>query len=193
MIHEEPAATTTTEIKPIWKCQVKGCDFSAPPTSMGYNVLTGHLMHHAKQGVKKEDRGLRLVDEISGEVLAKTLSEAWDKGLLKTGGETASPVETSTDPPQERGDKPPSALRAKEEKKDEKEEDYTYPKPSSEGVFRYAITLPADAFTLFNLAKACGLEKDGEKPFDEWVWDCIQKRFEKDYRVQLVLAPMEVE
>ncbi len=59
------------------------------------------------------------------------------------------------------------------------------------GIFTYEITLPADAFTLYNLAKACGLEKDEEKLFDEWVWDCIRARFSKDYKQQLVLAPVE--
>lgn len=64
---------------------------------------------------------------------------------------------------------------------------------SSEGILTYTINLPADAFTLFNLAKFSGLEKDGQKPFDEWVWECIVKRFEKDYKKQLILAPIEEE
>jgi len=53
--------------------------------------------------------------------------------------------------------------------------------------------LPADAFTLFNLAKFSGLEKDGNKPFDEWVWDCITARFKYDYKRQLILAPLQEE
>ena len=59
------------------------------------------------------------------------------------------------------------------------------------GIFTYEMTLPADAFTLFNLAKACELETNKEKTFDEWVWDCITTRFSKDYKKQLVLAPVE--
>jgi len=59
------------------------------------------------------------------------------------------------------------------------------------GIFTYEMTLPADAFTLFNLAKACELETNKEKTFDEWVWDCITARFSKDYKKQLVLAPVE--
>ena len=60
------------------------------------------------------------------------------------------------------------------------------------GVFTYDITLPADAFTLFNLAKACGLEPNDKKLFDEWIWDCVRARFSKDYKKQLILAPVEV-
>lgn len=67
------------------------------------------------------------------------------------------------------------------------------PEVSSEGIFTYTISLPADAFTLFNLAKASGLEKDGGKPFDEFVWDCIRARFEYEYKCQLILAPIAKE
>lgn len=61
------------------------------------------------------------------------------------------------------------------------------------GDFTYEITLPADAFMLFNLAKACGLERNGNLLFDEWVWDCIKARFAKDYKKELVLAPVKKE
>ena len=65
----------------------------------------------------------------------------------------------------------------------------TTPQASSEGIFRYTITLPADAFTLFNLAKTCGLENDKDKIFDEWLWDCVRMRYKTDYKMRLVLAP----
>jgi len=75
---------------------------------------------------------------------------------------------------------------AKGEKEEEKEKEITTPQVSSDGFFRYTITLPADAFALFNMAKAAGREKDIS--FDVWVWDCIRKRFEKDYKLQVILA-----
>ena len=58
------------------------------------------------------------------------------------------------------------------------------------GLFRYTLTLPPEAFVFYNLAMAWKLEKDAEKTFDEWVFDCIDKRYVKDYRMQLVLAPI---
>ena len=59
------------------------------------------------------------------------------------------------------------------------------------GDFTYEITLPADAFMLFNLAKACGLEKNDDLLFDVWVWECIKARYAKDYKLELVLSPVE--
>jgi len=58
------------------------------------------------------------------------------------------------------------------------------------GIFSYEVTLPADAFMLYNLAKAFELEKN-ETSFDEWLWGCIKARYAKDYKKQLVLAPVE--
>lgn len=78
------------------------------------------------------------------------------------------------------------AAKAKEGEKEKLE-------VSSEGILTYSISLPADAFTLFNLAKFTGLEKDGQKLFDEWCWDCIVARFKYDYKRQLILAPIAEE
>jgi len=72
-----------------------------------------------------------------------------------------------------------------------KEGELKYPEASLDGIIRYTMTLPADAFAMFNMAKACGLEPDKEMPFDEWVFACIQKRYETDYKVQIVLAKLE--
>lgn len=111
-----------------------------------------------------EDRKIWLVDKDTGEQLTNQINVAKKMGLV-VGAE-------------EKG-------KGKEEVKE--------PEVSSEGIFRYTISLPADAFMLFNIAKSHGLEKDGGKPFDEWVWDCIKARFEKDYKMQLVLAPVAEE
>jgi len=41
---------------------------------------------------------------------------------------------------------------------------------TSEGLIEYALTLPATAFTLFDMAKSFGLVKDGAMTFDQWVY-----------------------
>lgn len=201
---QEAKATKGVEL--VWKCQVEGCTFSAPPTYEGYNKLTGHQLHHARQGVPKGKRGIRLVDKNSGAVFARTLNEARDKGFLEPTPAPGAivgvplPSEAAKEPPGEPLTKvePGAKVEAKVESPEEKPEkakegELTEPQVSGEGIFRYTITLPADAFTLFNMAKAAGKEKDVDKSFDVWVWDCIRKRFEKDYKLQVVLAGIEEE
>ena len=156
------------DVKAVWKCRAENCDYTRPPTLKGYKQLVGHQKEHAQ--LPKGERGYRLVDENTGEVLAENVREAREKEFL-----VAEP------PPSEESDEKSQGVDV------EIREAIT----SSEGILRYTITLPADAFTLFNLAKACGLEKDSEMPFDEWLWDCIRKRYETDYKVHLVLAPLE--
>lgn len=138
------------------------CEKTAPPTSSGYMSFIQHTC---------TDRKIWLIDVDSGEQLANNLKKAINLGLVAGSG-----------------GKPGAAPKSEEAGK---EGEVTEPQVSSEGIFRYTISLPADAFTLFNLAKAVGLEKDLEKPFDEWVWDCITRRFVTDYKMQLILAPVE--
>lgn len=219
-----------------WRCQVKDCTFSSPPTLKGFNQIAGHQLHHSKEGVPKKERIFRLVDQGTGEVLAQTLTDAREKGLLQPEPEPAVKQATIVKPepepteqqlqeaiqkyaeekgitfeeaktqleamvpepepePQPEPEPEPEPRRivlgGKVEEKGKRGEAKTQPSP--DGVLTFNITLPADAFTFFNLAKACGLEKDADKPFDEFVWDCILKRFEKDYKVQLILAPLAAE
>ncbi|MBA7547543.1 hypothetical protein ES705_39965 [subsurface metagenome] len=108
-----------------------------------------------------------LVDKGSGEKLSNQLQQAEGMGLLT--GEEAPP-------------------KAKDKGKEVEASEIT-----SEGIFAYTIHLPSDAFTMFNLAKFSGLEKDGEKPFDEWIWDCVLARFRYDYEMELILAPIPEE
>lgn len=205
----------------VWKCQAEGCDYTTPPTLKGYERQTGHQYKHSKKGIPKGKRGICLIDASTKEVLARTPQEAREKGLLEPEPEPEPKPEpglgilVKPEPTEQELQEANIRKYAEEEGitfeeakarieaielepepepggKGKKEAEVTIPQASTEGIFRYTITLPADAFTLFNLAKACGLEKDGDKPFDEFVWDCIKKRFETDYRVQLVLAPMEV-
>lgn len=201
---------TTRKLEPVWRCQAKGCNHSYPSTLHGFNQMSGHQLHHAKEGLSKEERVFRLIDQNTGEVLAETLKEATGKGLLKLTPEP-SPTPTpkvvgkvETIPPVQELGKEPPPLKVKpvtEKPPGEKlpegipaEEETTKAEITTvktAGIFTYEITLPADAFTLFNLAKACGLEPNGDKLFDEWVWDCIRARFSKDYKQQLILAPVE--
>lgn len=61
------------------------------------------------------------------------------------------------------------------------------------GMIQYTVTLPPEAFTYYNLAMAWDFDGNNGKykPFDVWLFECITKRFEKDYKMQLVLAPLE--
>lgn len=180
-----------------WQCTAPGCKKSYPPTEKGLQRIRAHVLG----GHSQELRGYQLVDAESGEVLAKDLKEAREKGLLepeKPQPSTKPPTETKA-PPEELLDK-----AAEEEVEVESEEEEEPPRAkekaekegkevkeiSSEGIFRYTVTLPADAFTLFNIAKANGLEPK-DKIFDEFLWECIRARFAKDYKKQLILAPIE--
>ncbi len=180
--------------KVVWKCMVKGCNYTAPPTPTGCKQVVGHILGHANKGIPKEERKYALVDEDTGKVLANKVDEAKKKGLL-----TEEPKPTETKPPEgllgeevaeeeEVEEEEEEESRAKE--KAEKEGREVIKEISSEGIFRYTVTLPADAFTLFNIAKANGLERK-DKLFDEFLWECIRARFEKDYKQQLILAPIE--
>ena len=53
----------------------------------------------------------------------------------------------------------------------------------------FPITLPPVAFTLFDAAKAAN-KVDEDQDLDHWLFECIQKRFELDYRLQLMLMPI---
>ena len=79
-------------VKPIWKCKVKGCDFTAPPTLEGFNEIVGHQLHHSLEGTPKEKRGFHLIDQGTGVLLARTLKKARAKGLLE-------PISPSTPTP----------------------------------------------------------------------------------------------
>jgi len=230
---------TAKQVTPIWKCEVKDCPVTFPPTLKGYHQMTGHQLRHANEGLPKDKRGYHLEDESTGEVLARSIKEAMPflmeetpkekkkveppisetpprevpkapaKAELpkekpkETPPEDEPPVEPpeaelpkekpkETPPEDEPPVEPPEAELPKEKPKaKEKESEITTPQALSSGIFRYTITLPADAFTLFNLAKTCGLEKDSEKLFDEWLWDCIRMRYKTDYKMRLVLAPEE--
>jgi len=50
------------------------------------------------------------------------------------------------------------------------------------------ITLPPVVFTLFDAAKAAKLLEE-ETDLDSWLFECVQKRFELDYRLELMLVP----
>ena len=193
---------TKEQARPVWKCRVEGCNYTADSTMEGYKKLSGHQLAHT--GLPKAKRGFHLVDERTGEVLATKLEEAITKGFVapklaepkKPAEPTAAPappaseaqpqkpLETPPPPeakpaPPEKPPKPP-VVETKPAAEVAKEKAITEPAMTPDGIFAYTIHLPADAFSLFNLAKSAGLEKDVEKPFDEWLWECVTKRFETD-------------
>ena len=149
-----------------WKCLT--CSATAPPMPGAYMGF----IQHSCTGKRK----IWLVDRDTGEQLANNAKQALQMGLIKKGEKPGEKLEEKLEEePKEKG-------KGKEE-----EGEITEPQVSSAGFFRYTITLPADAFTLFNMAKAADLE-DADISFDVWIWDCIRKRFEKDYKRQVVLA-----
>jgi hypothetical protein len=60
----------------------------------------------------------------------------------------------------------------------------------AEGLIDYTLTLPALAFAYFDMAKHSGLIKDGDMGFDEWVFECIDRRFAADYGIEIVMQPV---
>lgn len=189
------------KMKKLWKCGT--CNYTSPPTEKGYQRIRGHTNF----GHPPDKRGFNLIDAETGEVLAKDINEAREKALLVAQDEVAEHI-----PDEEEGEGEAKETRqpkfrgtvayAEEEKgegetakpekvaelEEEKPKEITTPE-ISDGLIRYTVTLPADAWTHFNIARGRGYEED-DKPFDEWLWDCIKKRFELDYKVQLVLAPL---
>ena len=83
---------TTEQVRPVWKCRVEGCNYTAAPTVEGYRKISGHQLAHT--GVPKAKRGFQLVDETTGEVLAQKLEEATAKGFI-----AAKPPEPTTPVP----------------------------------------------------------------------------------------------
>lgn len=59
----------------------------------------------------------------------------------------------------------------------------------SEKGLTLSITLPPVVLTLFDAAKAAGLV-DEDKELDSWLFECVQKRFQLDYGLQLMLVPI---
>jgi len=187
---EQPETSRNLE----WRCLT--CGVAVPPTTADYMSFIQHPC---------QDRKIWLVDKESGEQLANNLKQAQTKGFIPRKGEEKPEGEGEEKP---KGEVPkftgtvayakkptelPEVKPKLEEKPKGEQKEITEPQVSFEGIFRYTVTLPADAFTLFNLAKSLRLEKDGEKPFDEWLWDCIVARFKFDYKRQLILAPIERE
>lgn len=178
--------------KALWKCMVKGCNYTAPPTKKGFKQVVGHMLGHSSEGLPKEERVYALIDEDTGNVLANKIGEAVGKGLLLEQEEPKKPVEVAEDKLEVEEEEElvdSLAVSKVEEQEEEEAREVTTPE-ITDGLIRYTVTLPADAFTLFNVARGYGLEEKN-KLFDEFLFDCVTKRFEKDYRMRLILAPIE--
>ena len=141
-----------------WKCQ--DCDTSASPTAYDYMKLLKHQKGHH----------VRLVNIKTGEIVAKTVTEARKAGIdIPSDGKPAG--------------KPLGKPEGKPGEKPEIEIELT-----EEGI-TFPITLPPVAFTLFDAAKAAKLV-DEDKDLDHWLFECIQTKFELDYGLRLMLVPI---
>ena len=107
---------------------------------------------------------IRLVNTKTGEILAASVTDALHKGIDLPGKPPGKP-------PGNPGGKPELGMELTEE-----------------GI-TFLITLPPVAFTLFDAAKAAKLV-DEDKDLDSWLFECIQKRFELDYSLRLMLVPI---
>lgn len=133
------------------------CGKTEPPTGKGYSNL---LSHPCKK------RQIWLVDKESGEKLANNIGQAISQGYIPKKGEKGTDLS---------GDG----------KGEEKE--VTVPEIVGDSLIRYTITLPVDAFTLFNIVRGLGLENP-DMLFDEWLFACITERIRLGYKKQLVLC-----
>lgn len=59
---------------------------------------------------------------------------------------------------------------------------------TEEGI-TFPITLPPVVFTMFDAAKAAKFVDEKEN-IDTWLFQCVQKRFELDYGLKLMLVPV---
>lgn len=109
---------------------------------------------------------IRLVNTETGEILATTVKKARSVGI-----DIPSDGKPSGKPAGKPEEKPELGMELTEE-------GITFP-----------MTLPPVAFTLFDAAKAAKLV-DGDKDLDSWIFECIQKRFELDYGLRLMLIPI---
>jgi hypothetical protein len=90
--------------------------------------------------------------------------------------------------------------KAREEIPDNTDEDIrtilpeviTTPVQINEGGITLSITLPPVVLTLFDFAKAAELLKE-DTDLDKWLFECVHKRFELDYKLQLALVPVDGE
>jgi len=189
----------------IWQCQF--CDHTTEPSEYGYRRMQAHMNFSHK----KDERACQLIDQDTGEVLADTMEEARNKNLLLPNSKAIKPpgrhpqkariatptaaAATPTTTPrtqavagQEATVEETPATPGNEEPEDQQGHTIINPEVK-DGVFRYLMILPADAWYMLNVAKAIGAEPP-EKLLDEWTYECMQKRLELDYQIQIIVAPI---
>lgn len=173
-----------------WKCD---CGATAPATEGDY---MGHIRSKKHQGHK-----LALINTETGEVVANSLQGARGAGIVLPKKKVIQPSDEKEPPIEEKPpiDTPPEETPPIEELPPDEspsvssdDDEPMEVKVVAAGIFSTEVTLPADAFTYYNMAKAIGLEPP-DKDFDEWLWDCIKERFHKDYRMQIVIASLPEE
>lgn len=127
-----------------WRCSE--CEAAGPPTAYDYMRLLRHQKGHH----------VRLVNKITGEIVAASVKEARSKGINMTSGKPEAGGEVM----------------------ELTEEGITFP-----------ITLPPVVFTMFDAAKAAELV-DRKENIDSWLFYCVQRTFELDYGLKLMLVPV---
>ena len=137
------------------------CGAEAPATSHDYMTLLRHQKGHH----------IRLVNIKTGDILANSLQHALSNGI-NIPGSSKTPGKPPEKPPGKPGELPERGMEI-----------------SEEGI-TFLITLPPVAFTLFDAAKAAKLVEDEDMDIDRWIFECIQKRFELDYNLRLMLVPI---
>jgi len=191
----EPSQVDIRDLE--WRCS---CGESRPPSHGDYVSLTMSSRH------KKHKK--RLVNKLTGEIVAGSRPEAMAKNIPLLRKEEMAARNVKKQPTAAPEPSPPpevtTSIKGKvreiepepevddsvdEVETDEYEMQATEFTVEADGVFRVEVILPADAFTLFNMAKGLGLDRR-DITFNEWIWDCILKRYETDYQVQLIIAPL---
>ncbi|GAJ25043.1 unnamed protein product [marine sediment metagenome] len=99
-----------------WQCTAPGCKKSYPPTEKGLQRIRAHVLG----GHSQELRGYQLVDAESGEVLAKDLKGAREKGLLEPElppslAQEVKPEEKPQPPAPKPPEEPPETKQEEEE------------------------------------------------------------------------------
>ena len=137
------------------------CEASAPATAYDYMELLKHAKGHH----------IHLVDTKTDTILATNIRQARKEGIdIPKGGKAVDKLAGETGVAPE-----PTGTGFGMEL-------------TEEGII-FPVTLPPVAFTLFDAAKAAGFV-DEDEDIDAWLFECIQKRFELDYKLRLMLIPI---
>ncbi len=140
------------------------------------------ILKHRDGGASGYDlKGIR--EELPEEEASKSTISEIAKELRELGWKIPEPQEKVVPNP------PPPPKVASIEEKGNVENDVAGGMQLTEGGLTIPITLPPVVLTLFDAAKAARLVAE-DKDLDSWLFECVQKRFQLDYGLQLTLVPV---